>query len=133
MRVIANENITGTVVRKLRQQGHDVLSVKESMQGADDRSILQRAETDQRLIITQDKDFGELAYRYRLPASCGIVLFRLSGEDPSADNQRMFEVIEGRSDWTGRFSVVTDSRIRMRPLPENRTIVDTPSGETGKG
>ena len=133
MRVIANENVTGTVVRKLRQQGHDVLSVKESMQGANDRSILQRAETEQRLVITQDKDFGELAYRYQLPASCGIVLFRLSGEDPSADNQRMFEVIEGRSDWTGRFSVVTDSRIRMRPLPENRTIVDTSSGETGKG
>ena len=132
MRVIANENVTGTVVRKLRQHGHDVLSVKESMQGADDRSILQRAETDPRLIITQDKDFGELAYRYRLPASCGIVLFRLSGEDSSADNQRMFDVIESRSDWAGRFSVVTDSRIRMRPLPENGTIVDTPSGETRK-
>ena len=132
MRVIANENVTGTVVRKLRQQGHDVLSVKESMQGADDRSILQRAETDPRLIITQDKDFGELADRYRLPASCGIVLFRLSGENSSADNQRMFDVIERRSDWTGRFSVVTDSRIRMRPFPQNRTIVDTPSGETRK-
>ena len=91
MRVIANENVTGTVVRKLRQHGHDVLSVKESMQGADDRSILQRAETDLRLIITQDKDFGELAYRYRLPASCGSVLFRLSGENSSSDNQRMFE------------------------------------------
>jgi predicted nuclease of predicted toxin-antitoxin system len=120
MRVIANENVTGTVVRKLRQHGHDVLSVKESMQGADDRSILQRAETDLRLIITQDKDFGELAYRYRLPASCGIVLFRLSGVDSSTDNQRMFDVIESRSDWIGRFSVVTNRRIRMRPLPENK-------------
>ena len=44
----------------------------------------------------------------------------------------MFEVIESRSDWTGCFSVVTDSRIRMRPLPENGTIVGTPSGETRK-
>ena len=132
MRVIANENVTGAVVRKLRQQGHDVVSVKESMQGADDRSILQRAETEQRLIITQDKDFEELAYRYRLPASCGIILFGLSGVDSSTDNQRMFDVIESRSDWTGRFSVVTDSRIRMRPLPENKAIADTPYGETGR-
>ena len=132
MRVIANENITGTVVRILRQQGHDVLSVKESMQGADDGSILQRAEAEQRLIVTQDKDFGELAYRYRLPASCGIVLFRLSGVDSSTDNQRMLDVIESRSDWTGRFSVVTDSRIRMRPLPENKENVDASSRETRK-
>ena len=120
MRVIANENVTGTVIRKLREQGHDVLSVKESMQGADDRLILECAENEQRLVITQDKDFGELACRYRLPASCGIVLFRLSDVDSSTDNQRMFDVIESRSDWIGRFSVVTNRRIRMRPLPENK-------------
>ena len=132
MRVIANENVTGTVIRKLRQQGHDVLSVKESMQGADDRSILQRAEAEQRLIITQDKDFGELAYRCRLPASCGIVLFRLSGVDSCTDNQRMFDVLESRSDWTGCFSVVTAGHIRMRPLRDSREIADTPSGETTK-
>ena len=46
MRVIANENVTGTVIRILREQGHDVLSVKESMQGADDRLILECAETN---------------------------------------------------------------------------------------
>ena len=116
MRMIANENIPGTVIRNLRQQGHDVLSVRESMQGVDDRSILRRAETEQRLFVTQDKDFGELAFRFGLPASCGIVLFRLSGTDYTIDNERMFDVIDSRSDWTGRFSVVTDDRIRMRPL-----------------
>ena len=46
MRVIVNENITSTVVRELRQRGHDVLAVKESMRGADDMSILQRAEVE---------------------------------------------------------------------------------------
>ena len=103
------------------------------MQGADDESILRRAETEQRLVVTHDKDFGELAYRYRLPVSCGIILFRLSGLDPSTDIQRMLDVIESRSDWTGGFSVVTDDRIRMRPLPENKTIVDRRDGEPDKG
>ena len=51
MRVIANENIAATAIRRLRQNGHDVLSVKESMQGADDESIVQRAETEQRLVV----------------------------------------------------------------------------------
>ena len=132
MRIIANENVAGTAIRRLRQNGHDVLSVRESMQGADDESILRRAETEQRLVVTHDKDFGELAYRYRLPVSCGIILFRLSGLDSSTDIHRMLDVIESRSDWTGGFSVVTDDRIRMRPLPENKAIVDVPDGESGK-
>ena len=116
MKVIANENVAGAVVQELRRRGHDVLSVKESMRGADDRSVLLRAEAERRLIITHDKDFGELAFRHRHRASCGIILFRLSGVPPSSDHHRMLEVIDSRSDWTGRFSVVTDDRIRMRPL-----------------
>ena len=132
MRIIANENVAGTAIRGLRQNGHDVLSVKESMQGAEDESILQRAEAEQRLVVTHDKDFGELAYRYRLPASCGIILFRLSGLGPSTDIQRMLDVIESRSDWTGGFSVVTDDRIRMRPLPETMEDEERHDGETWK-
>ncbi len=119
MRIIVNENVTGTVIRELRRRGYDVISVKESMRGDDDTSILHRAETEDRLVVTHDKDFGELAFRHRLPASCGIVLFRLSGEDPSSDNQRFIDVLDSRTDWPGHFSVVTDDRVRMRPLPHS--------------
>ena len=116
MRVIANENIAGAVVRELRRLGHDVLSGKESMRGADDLSILRRAEDEGRLIITHDKDFGELAFRRCRPASCGIILFRLSGVTPAADHRRLLDVIDSRTDWMGHFSVVTDYRIRIRSL-----------------
>ena len=68
MRIIVNENVTGTVIRELRRRGYDVLSVKDSMRGADDTSILRRAEMEDRLVVTHDKDFGELAFRHRLPA-----------------------------------------------------------------
>jgi predicted nuclease of predicted toxin-antitoxin system len=121
MRVIVNENITQSVIQGLRDRGFDVLSVKESMRGADDTSILQRAEAEQRLVITQDKDFGELAFKHRLPATSGIVLFRLSADDPADDNQRMLDVMQSRSDWAGHFSVVTNDRIRMRTLPSSGT------------
>lgn len=117
MRLIANENISSTVVRILRERGHDVLAVKESMRGESDLAILARAQVETRLVVTQDKDFGELAFRYGLPAACGIILFRLSGANPEADNRRMVEVIESRPDWSGLFVVVTDIRIRIRPLP----------------
>ena len=118
MRILANENITATVIKELRQRGHDVLSVKEAMRSARDEVILTRAQAEQRLVVTHDKDFGELAFRSGMPASCGIVLFRLSGPDPESDSRRVLEVLESRTDWAGHFSVVTADRIRMRPLPD---------------
>jgi predicted nuclease of predicted toxin-antitoxin system len=59
-----------------------------------------RAQRELRLVVTQDKDFGELAFRQRLAAQCGVILFRLSQNDPDANVQRMLEVIESRSDWS---------------------------------
>jgi predicted nuclease of predicted toxin-antitoxin system len=117
MRFLANENVTGTVIQGLRQRGHDVLSVKESMRSERDDVILARAQAELRIVVTHDKDFGELAFRSQLPASCGVILFRLAGSDPDTDNQRILEALESRTDWTGHFSVITDNRIRMRALP----------------
>lgn len=117
MRILANENVSATVLQALRERGHDVLSVKESLRGEKDATILARAQAELRLVLTHDKDFGELAFRAGLPAECGVILIRLSGDNPDADNQHVLQAIESRSDWAGHFSVVTEDRIRMRPLP----------------
>ena len=116
MRFLVNENVASTVIQELRQRGHDVLSAKESMRSAADDVILARGQTEERIVVTHDKDFGELAFQSHLPASCGIILFRLSGSDPDSDNERMLEALDSRTDWAGSFSVVTHDRIRMRPL-----------------
>jgi predicted nuclease of predicted toxin-antitoxin system len=86
------------------------------MRGAADPEILARAQAESRIVVTQDKDFGELAFRRGLPARCGVILFRLVGSNPDADNRRMVEVVESRTDWAGQFAVATDDRIRIRPL-----------------
>jgi predicted nuclease of predicted toxin-antitoxin system len=117
VRILANENFPGPVIRELRQRGHDVSSVKEVMRGAGDREVLARAQREERLVITFDKDFGELAYRFGLPAASGVVLFRLSGASPEVDNLRAINALESGIEWSGNFAVVTDDRIRVRPLP----------------
>jgi predicted nuclease of predicted toxin-antitoxin system len=78
MRLLVNENVTGTVIEELRQRGHDVFSVKESMRSEKDDVILARAPAEERIVVTHEKDFGELAFRSRLPSACGVILFRLS-------------------------------------------------------
>jgi predicted nuclease of predicted toxin-antitoxin system len=62
-RWIVNENVSGSVIRTLRDRGHDVVSVKESLRGAADPHILAQAQADERVVVTHDKDFGELAFR----------------------------------------------------------------------
>jgi predicted nuclease of predicted toxin-antitoxin system len=105
------------VIRALRERGYDVVSVKESMRGSPDQTVLERAQTESRLLMTHDKDFGELAFRSRLPGGCGILLFRLSSSDPESLTRRILAVFESRRDWVGHFTVVSDTRIRHRRLP----------------
>jgi predicted nuclease of predicted toxin-antitoxin system len=121
MRIIANENVAATVIAELRGRGHDVNSVKESNPGTSDEAVLATAQTEQRLVLTHDKDFGELAFRYGLPATCGVLLIRLSGAGRQADIDQVLNVIDSREDWAGQFSVASRGRVRMRPLP-NRPI-----------
>jgi predicted nuclease of predicted toxin-antitoxin system len=118
MHILANESFPGPVIRALRDRGHDVVSVKEIMRGADDRTVVDLARKEGRLVVTFDKDFGELAFRLGLPAQSGVVLFRLSGPSPEVDNARALTVLESREDWQGNFAVVTHNLIRIRPLPQ---------------
>ncbi|MEE9474975.1 MAG: DUF5615 family PIN-like protein [Candidatus Hydrothermarchaeaceae archaeon] len=116
MRILANENFPGISVEELRRRGHDVLWVRTAMPGMTDLEILARAQDEQRLLVTLDKDFGELAFGVRLPASSGVVLFRMKMSDAKIAAMKMVKILESRSDWNEHFSVVEDDRIRMRPL-----------------
>ncbi len=116
MRVLANENVPKAAVDELRNRGHDVVWARADMAGAEDEVVLARAQVEQRLVVTLDKDFGELAFRRGLPSQCGVVLFRMTLASPLVVAQRMADAMESRSDWTGSFSVVEDERVRIRPL-----------------
>ncbi len=71
---------------------------------------------DSRILLTFDKDFGELAYRSHLPAACGIVLFRMPMPAPEAAGAVITARIAERGDWAGQFSVIEPGRVRMRRL-----------------
>jgi len=116
MRILANENFPEDAVVALRRAGHDVVWIRTDAPGIVDADVLRRAQAEDRLLVTFDKDFGELAFRAGLPASSGVVLFRISV--PSSDHvaRVALSVLESRDDWAGHFSVVEDRRIRMTPL-----------------
>lgn len=81
-----------------------------------DPDILAWAEREARVLLTFDKDFGELAWRRKLPATCGIVLFRLPMPGPMSVGKNLAARVTERDDWAGSFSVVEVGRTRMRKL-----------------
>lgn len=117
MRILANENFPGEAVEALRSRGHDVTWVRVESPGSTDRDLLNRAVAEDRLLITFDKDFGEMAFRAGLTLPAGVVLFRIAPGSPSHVAQFAVGVLEGRKDWGGHFSVVEEGRVRMTPLP----------------
>lgn len=125
MKILADENFPAPVVATLRESGVDVLSVRTEMPGATDEAVLQRAQREQRIVATFDKDFGELAFRFGLPATCGILLFRLDMKSPDQVKRRVLESIAQQLIYAGNFTVIEESRIRVRALPESRS--DGPS------
>jgi predicted nuclease of predicted toxin-antitoxin system len=86
--------------------------------GCSDASVIDHALAEDRLLITFDKDFGELVFRRGAKASRGLVLLRISEGASTAVAERVTAVLASRNDWAGHFSVVDDFTIRMRRLPE---------------
>jgi predicted nuclease of predicted toxin-antitoxin system len=116
MLFLANENVPGAAVRALREAGHDVDWVREDSRGAKDLVVLARSAREGRLLLTFDKDFGDLVFHEGADASPGVIVVRAILA-PEALAQLLLQTLGGRSDWAGHFSVVTANRVRMRPLP----------------
>lgn len=76
MRFLADENVSRLVIERLRHDGHDVMSIAETRPGTPDDDILNAADADARILITEDRDFGEMVIRRRLRLH-GVILLEL--------------------------------------------------------
>ncbi|MFN3349704.1 DUF5615 family PIN-like protein [Pseudorhodoplanes sp.] len=84
--------------------------------GASDRDILDWAARERRILLTFDRDFGQLASRAALPVAAGIVLFRIAIPPAAEAGAALAARIAERDDWAGHFSVIEPTRVRVRPL-----------------
>ena len=116
MKFLADECCDTGLVRSLRDDGHDVLYVLEKKAGVTDEEILLDAYNDGRILLTEDKDFGELVYRLRKP-SRGIVLIRIDVKKRHLKWERLKKLIDHYPDrLPGNFVVIDLQKIRFRPL-----------------
>ncbi len=116
MRFLADECCDTALVETLRNDGHDVIYVLESFRGASDDDILARALADDRLLLTEDKDFGELIYRLRKPAY-GVILLRFNVANRTLKTPRLRHLLaQTARRLPGSFVVLEVDKIRIRSL-----------------
>jgi|SRR5687767_2098791 predicted nuclease of predicted toxin-antitoxin system len=116
MNLLADECCDSLLVNDLRSDGHDVLYVKETAPGADDLAVLQLATAQRRILLTEDKDFGELVVRLKLPAY-GIVLLRINPADSALKLARLRDLLlHHAARLPGSFVVLDEAKARFRPL-----------------
>lgn len=118
MKLLADECCDAPIVNALRAAGFDVAYAIEGVRGLDDAQLLNRAFDEGRILLTQDKDFGELVYRLRHP-SHGIILLRFDPEHQLEMVDRVVGfLLAERSRLAGCFAVLDPERARIRSLAE---------------
>ncbi|MBV9863901.1 MAG: DUF5615 family PIN-like protein [Abitibacteriaceae bacterium] len=114
MNLLCDENIDQQIVEQLRADGHHVLSVAEMEPGITDDIVLHRANEHIALLVTQDKDFGELVYRQNL-VYLGVILVRLHGLSIATKAQIVSNTLnEHGGEMPNAFTVISPGIVRIR-------------------
>jgi len=114
MNLMADECVDRQIVDYLRGEGHDVLYIAEVDPSILDDTLLERANKKNALLLTTDKDFGELVFRQNR-ISAGVLLLRLAGLSQIEKAKIVSSVIRDHSNQLSRsFTVVSAGMVRIR-------------------
>ncbi len=115
-RYLANENFPAMMVRLLREQRNDVIHAAETLVGAPDERILHAAVEQDRVLLTLDRDFGELVFHRQKTPAPGIVLFRMGQMSPDGMLSFLQTFFEPQPPLRGFFTVASPGHFRQVPL-----------------
>jgi len=118
MRFLVDECTGPAVARWLEEKGHDVFSVYDDAPGIADSEVIRRSHEEGRILITNDKGFGDKVYRERYP-HCGIVLLRLDNERSQNKISVLRRLLEEYADrLPDQFVVATAEQVRFASKEE---------------
>ena len=116
LKFLVDESAGRKIYDFLFEKNYDVKYVSDIMPRASDNNVLRFAEKEERILITNDKDFGELIFRLRRPSS-GVVLLRLRADIHINRKKYLLYLIENfHEKLRSHFIVITEGKIRIRKL-----------------
>ncbi len=114
MKFLADENVDKPVVDHLRKEGHEVLYVLETEPGISDDEVIKWTNKERALLLTADKDFGDLVFRQNR-VIYGVVLIRLSGLSPRRKAEVIAKAVQEHADELAHnFTVISHGAVRIR-------------------
>jgi predicted nuclease of predicted toxin-antitoxin system len=117
MKFLANENIPFASIIFLRRNGIDIQSVKEINRGITDLQVMQISAEENRVILTFDKDYGEIIHRNKEKFTVGIVLFRFIPCNSDETGKMFLKIIqEPTIELEKKFTVIERDRLRQKNL-----------------
>lgn len=115
MLFLANENFPFPSVKLLREAGYDVKSIAQDFQGISDPEVIQIAQAEGRIILTFDKDYGELLFKNTATKPPAVVFFRFKGLEPVYAGSLLRSVLENQKlELQNCFTVMDENNIRQR-------------------
>ena len=122
MNLVVDESVDRRIVDALRQDGHNVLYVSEFAPSIVDQKVLDLANRNDALLVTEDKDFGELVFRNG-QIHTGVVLIRLSGLSAQAKARNVLTIFANQgTELLNAFSVISPGRVRVRRHPNSNRV-----------
>jgi predicted nuclease of predicted toxin-antitoxin system len=116
--LLADENFPRPCLDLLRAAGCDVIAIPSGTPPIQDTEVVNLARRGGRLLLTYDRDFGELIFRFGHPAPPGVIFVRLPPEPPERLAQRLLDLLtDPRAAVATNFSIVEEHRVRRRLLP----------------
>lgn len=117
MQFLANENIPLSSILRLRDSGYDVTAIIVESPGASDSEVLSKANSERRIVLTFDRDYGELIYRLKYPQPSGVIYFRFFPRTPVEPAEHLLRLLSSTEIvLENKFTVIERDRIRQRPL-----------------
>lgn len=118
MNILADESVEASILTRLRQDGHIVTAIASESPGITDLAVLDRAIAEASLLLTADRDFGDMIVRDTHAAPhAGVVLYRLRQLSNTEKADRVSSVLaQEPSEFIDRFTVIERDRVRVRDL-----------------
>jgi predicted nuclease of predicted toxin-antitoxin system len=121
VKFLADENFPLPSVRILSAAGHDIVAVVQDSPGVAHEVVLERAVREDRVLLTFDRDYGNLLYQRGLPPPAGIAYFRFVPSSLEEPAEYLLALLEhSELSLLGRLTVAERERVRQRPLPGTR-------------
>ena len=118
MRIVVDESVDGRIIDRLRLAGHDVLAIAQSAPGTPDDRVLATANAAGSVLLTADKDFGELVYRRQM-AHCGVMLLRQAGLPIDVRADVVIAVLSSHAEeLASGFTLIAPESVRIRRSPQ---------------